>query len=377
MICSVHFSWDVHASTIVCPFQRPKKDKAADNVGGYTCEFVDQPPDDLLCKKCNHVAKNPQQLKCCGEFYCKSCLASWNVLHKASCSVKHKNKNEPLDHFFDHKSNERIQKLKVECTNLDQGCDWTGELKDLDDHRSQCPKEEIPCTFSDVGCETRPLREYLNYHITQDQQQHLHCAMMSILRLRQELATTRKELASTRGELQKVQETLSKCMDEVQTLPMTFKMSNYAQFKETGDTWYSTPFYSRKSRCRLRLCVRPTVRPLLIGHGWNQPENATVALEVFTSSKPYISLKVEILNQVSDAAHLSFTPTAISTSKFKSCGEIIEVPIYPDDHVAVHPLFSSGFIDQQKDPVQYLYHDCLFFRVSESEKPWLNNAKQL
>lgn len=330
--------------------------------------FVDQPPDDLLCKKCNHVAKNPQQLKCCGEFYCKSCLASWNVLHKASCSVKHK--NEPLDYFFDHKSNEQIQKLMVKCTSLDEGCNWTGELKDLDDHHSQCPKEEIPCTFSEVGCETRPLRENLENHITQDQQQHLNCAMTSITRLRQELASTQKELATTQGELREVQETLSKCMDEVQSLPMTFKMSNYAKFKETGDTWYSTPFYSRRSDCRLRLCIRPQQT----GHRWNRPEKVTVALEVFAISEPYISLKVEILNQVSDATHLSFTPTAISTSKFKSCGEIIEVPTYPDGHVAVHP---SSFIDQQGNPVQYLYHNCLFFRVSESEKPWLNNAKQL
>ena len=58
-------------------------------------------------------------------------------------------------HFLNQRSNERIQKLMVECTNQDlhAGCDWTGELKDLDDHRSQCPKQEIPCTFR---CKTRP-----------------------------------------------------------------------------------------------------------------------------------------------------------------------------------------------------------------------------
>ena len=300
----------------VCPFQRPKKDKEADNAGGYTCEFVDQPPDDLLCKKCNHVAKKPQQLKSCGEFYCKSCLPSWR-----------------LDHFFDHKSNGQIQKLKVKCTNLDQGCDWTGELKDLDDHRSQCPKEEIPCTLSEVGCETRLLRENLDDHFVQNQQQHFHCAVTSISRLRQELATTQ-------GELKELQETFSR---SIQTLPKIFKMSNYAQIKETRETWYSTPFYSRKSNdCKVRLCVRPL----------QASEHVGVALEVLTSlqlSIPAISLTVEVLNQErdDDDAHYSFTLCVSFGSK----------------------------THEKRIPVStYLCDDCLFIRASEkecTEKPWL------
>jgi len=245
--------------------------------------------------------------------------------------VKHK--NEPLDHSFDHESNERIQKLKVKCTNLDQSCDWTGELKDLDDHRSQCPKEEIQCTLSEVGCETRLLRENLDDHLVQNQQQHLNCAVTSISRLRQELATTR-------GELREVQETFSR---SIKTLPRIFKMSNYAQIKKNGETWYSTPFYSRWNYdCKVRLCVRPL----------QASEHVGVALEVLTSlqlSIPAISLTVEVLNQERDDTHYSFTPSV---------------------------SFGSDKTHEKKIPVSttYLCDDCLFIRVSEkecTEKPWL------
>ena len=43
-------------------------------LGGYDCEFVETPPDDLICLICTFVAKNPQQLTCCGKVYCQVCL---------------------------------------------------------------------------------------------------------------------------------------------------------------------------------------------------------------------------------------------------------------------------------------------------------------
>ena len=321
-------------------FQRPKT--AADVVGGYTYEFIDQPPGDLLCQMCNYVAKEPQQMKCCGTLYCKSCLARImsNPASRgphARCCVKCKSKS--FDHFLDQRSNERIQKLMVECTNQGQGCDWIGELKDLDDHRSQCPKEEIPCTFSEVGCKIRPMRGDLVHHIKQDQQQHLDCAVTSVLRLRQELATTQGKLQETR------------------TLPTIFKMSNYAQFKKTGDVWYSTPFCCLWSECRLRLCVQ--LQPKQSSYSWK----FGVLLELLSSPMtpmPHMpisnSLTVELLNQVGDTRHHKIS--LILTSSSKSC-------VFDLSHLFGHTVGPS---------IQYVCDDCLFFRVSENksvEKPWL------
>ena len=41
---------------------------------GYEHQFVESPPDDLLCLICLSVARDPQQISCCGKVLCKGCL---------------------------------------------------------------------------------------------------------------------------------------------------------------------------------------------------------------------------------------------------------------------------------------------------------------
>ena len=37
-------------------------------------QFVDPPPDDLVCLICLSVARDPQQVNCCGKVLCRTCL---------------------------------------------------------------------------------------------------------------------------------------------------------------------------------------------------------------------------------------------------------------------------------------------------------------
>ena len=48
--------------------------KVVRHLKGYEHQFVDQSPDDLLCLICLSVARNPQQISCCGKVFCKGCL---------------------------------------------------------------------------------------------------------------------------------------------------------------------------------------------------------------------------------------------------------------------------------------------------------------
>ena len=41
---------------------------------GYEHQFVDSPPDILHCLICLFVAKDPQQVNCCGKVLCRTCL---------------------------------------------------------------------------------------------------------------------------------------------------------------------------------------------------------------------------------------------------------------------------------------------------------------
>ena len=45
-------------------------------IGGYDYNFIEfeSPPDEFVCLICHLVARDPQQLLCCGKLCCNSCL---------------------------------------------------------------------------------------------------------------------------------------------------------------------------------------------------------------------------------------------------------------------------------------------------------------
>ena len=68
---------NVHRATSL-PLHSPTRIMSAAkdsmSLGGYECRFTDPPPDELLCLICSCVAREPQQMDCCGKIYCKTCL---------------------------------------------------------------------------------------------------------------------------------------------------------------------------------------------------------------------------------------------------------------------------------------------------------------
>ena len=41
---------------------------------GYNHQFVDKYSDSLICLICQSVARDPQQISCCGKLLCRACL---------------------------------------------------------------------------------------------------------------------------------------------------------------------------------------------------------------------------------------------------------------------------------------------------------------
>jgi TNF receptor-associated factor 4 len=59
----------------------------AANVGdlkGYDHQFVELPSNDLICPICMCVARDPQQINCCGMVLCKGCLEQ-HKMHSNNC----------------------------------------------------------------------------------------------------------------------------------------------------------------------------------------------------------------------------------------------------------------------------------------------------
>ena len=125
--------------------------KNMDVVGGFTNLFVEEVPDNLICPICFLPLRDPQLLDCCGVKICESCIT---VV---------KNQNKPCPHcqeqnyitMLDKQMSREILSLKVYCELKDDGCDWTGELRDADTHKNEkCVFKEVSCPYNCGVCYT-------------------------------------------------------------------------------------------------------------------------------------------------------------------------------------------------------------------------------
>ena len=83
----------------------------AGDLKGYDHQFVEPPPDDLLCLICLCVARDPQQINCCGKVLCKGCLEE----HKKNSTVCPQCRKD-INNFADKRSKYTIWKRIVNST---------------------------------------------------------------------------------------------------------------------------------------------------------------------------------------------------------------------------------------------------------------------
>jgi len=138
------------------------------STGGYDYQFVETPPDKLICKICQFPSREPFLSECCGHTFCKSCIdyAKKATLYYPFLCPVCRSENFPL---FRNKQNERdIKSLYVFCSNKERGCEWQGELNNINDHLKNndgCPFEEVACSNN---CENVLQRKFLNGHLIND-----------------------------------------------------------------------------------------------------------------------------------------------------------------------------------------------------------------
>ena len=122
-------------------------------VTGFECEFVEKPPEVLQssCPICLLILREPYQVTCCGNSFCRACIQKIKTKSKPCPTCKQ-------EYFTDY-SNLGLQRplygYKVYCSNKDEGCDWKGELGQLDKHLNSNPdqdKQEIGCAYARVKC---------------------------------------------------------------------------------------------------------------------------------------------------------------------------------------------------------------------------------
>ena len=146
--------------------------------GGYDYDFVNRSDKryDDICNICHLPSRDPYMTgECCrGQIICKSCLDRALKISK-SCPIC-RNETERFVTYPNFHLDREIKSLLIYCTNKNKGCEWQGELSDINHHLSKsngCQFEEVKCSNE---CGETMQRQYLIDHIEgKCPRREIHC----------------------------------------------------------------------------------------------------------------------------------------------------------------------------------------------------------
>ena len=96
-----------------------------------------------MCPICTLVVRDPVQTQC-GHPFCNSCLRRTVKDDTLTCPVCRS--QLATSQIYPNKLQERqVLSLKIKCDRHGKGCEWTGELRDGEDHDALCLYFHVPC----------------------------------------------------------------------------------------------------------------------------------------------------------------------------------------------------------------------------------------
>ena len=143
----------------------------AEKRDGFNCEFVLTPPEHFLqfeCPVCLQIIRDPYQFTCCGYSFCHTCAEHIKVKHKPcpTCNA------EKISEFPDKRLKRFLYALHVRCSYKGDGCEWIGELGQLEVHLNKDPLLEHQlsgCQFTPICCtycKEKVQRQHIQVHKT-------------------------------------------------------------------------------------------------------------------------------------------------------------------------------------------------------------------
>ena len=393
---------------------------------GYDYQFLADKDvlDEYTCLVCKFVARNPQQVYCCGQTVCRNCLDKWNenCHNREAPPCPHCRKT--LKRVEDMKCYHKIISLRVRCTNTGHGCDWTGELKVLEEeHIHVCTHQMIPCpscqvsvpketlkthtlkeckkrivkcphcpcsdTFEFVntihkpkcrlwpvqcpsGCGHEILRGNIEEHRETCKQQIVKCryfengCQVVVPRadlLAHESECSKKQNVLTNGELH-----INQQREKSAVAPLMVAFRGFAQYVSQSQMWESQPIFTTEGG--YRICLRVHAHGQLSGCGSHLSCYIHLAAGDIDEQQewPFKGIiRVTLKNQLEDSNHFQ------KQFKFLTCHCRDDFNSKPSrDSVNVFGIGDPQFITNKdlegniERGIQYLKDDCLIFKIEYS-----------
>ena len=272
--------------------------------GGYDYEFIDPPPNSLECSICLLTLRDPHVISCCGNHFCHTCIGRIQGDGKP-CPLC----NEPNFTTFLHKGVKReVNALMICCRWRQLGCDWEGELGQLQEHlRPGVGSREKGCGYMIIECvykcgdrfERRMIQDHeldacprrpmevqmsrlarkfeaslranekkLNEFIAENKAEveAIHAENQSVKaeneRLTKRITELEKEQEGTKQKARQIEEKHDNLERELDTRivpapvpPFYFSFANYDHYRKVDYKWRSPSFYSHPGGYKLSCYV--------------------------------------------------------------------------------------------------------------------------
>ena len=114
------------------PHDKSETPTQKERFGGYDCEFVEPPTSAFQteCPICCLILREPYQVTCCGTSFCHTCTRRLQADNSPCPTCREDN----FEVFPNKGLNRSLKQLQVYCTHRKGGCQWRGELGELDHH---------------------------------------------------------------------------------------------------------------------------------------------------------------------------------------------------------------------------------------------------
>ena len=122
-------------------------------MSGFDCQFTVKPANYLQshCPICLLILREPFQVTCCGKSFCRACIQRIGARNKPCPTCN----QDRFDSFQNKGLQQPLYGFQVFCSNKHRGCDWQGELGQLDQHLNLNPDKDklsVGCAYTNVKC---------------------------------------------------------------------------------------------------------------------------------------------------------------------------------------------------------------------------------
>ena len=333
---------------------------------GFDCEFVEPPPTVIQteCPVCLLIIREPHQVTCCGKKFCGSCLQQLKDTNIPcpTCNAS------GFSDFPDKALKQTLTSFRVRCSHQKDGCEWTGELGQLDAHLNEdpqpgkelqgCVMATISCNFHHVGCTVKLPRKDMSEHLREDLITHMSLLAASHAQLMKENQYLKDKIQQLRFE--STPERLP--CTSIPLSPSILTLTNFQHRKKQKKGWFSPPVYTHHHGYKICLAVVPD------GQGIGKGTHVSVYIN-FMKGEFDDSLKwpfrgtiwIQLLDQGTGMIHklvmLSYTESVDSTY----CSRVTEGSLCRWG-LGVPRLIAHSDLEPK-----YLQNDTLLFQIPRVE----------